>query len=147
MMQSTMRKIRESIVDWKVPWNNREGKKTTTTFAIWMESKIALTEEFAALWARKEMEAKSMVTRDVGAMTTPEESISNSVAGQYRITVVYVSKAVADILSSACAWSSGHPTERSIANAYVHAIENAEHYVYIENQVSTTSLPSLEYLY
>lgn len=33
-------------------------------------------------------------------------------------------------------WSSGHPTEHSIANAYVSAITNARHFVYIENQVS-----------
>lgn len=33
-------------------------------------------------------------------------------------------------------WSSGHPTEHSIANAYISAITNARHFVYIENQVS-----------
>lgn len=36
-------------------------------------------------------------------------------------------------------WSSGHPTEHSIANAYVGAITNARHFVYIENQVSKQS--------
>ncbi|KAI6785101.1 Phospholipase D1-like protein [Emericellopsis cladophorae] len=35
---------------------------------------------------------------------------------------------------SATKWSSGHPTEHSVANAYVDAISNAKHYVYIENQ-------------
>ncbi|KAI8630463.1 phospholipase D/nuclease [Xylariaceae sp. FL1651] len=40
---------------------------------------------------------------------------------------------------SACEWSSGHPTEHSIANAYVHAIENAQHFVYIENQFFITA--------
>lgn len=36
---------------------------------------------------------------------------------------------------SCCPWSSGHPTEHSIANAYIEAITNAEHFIYIENQV------------
>ncbi|KAI1268919.1 phospholipase D/nuclease [Xylariaceae sp. FL1019] len=40
---------------------------------------------------------------------------------------------------SACDWSSGHPLEHSIANAYVHAIENSKHFVYIENQFFITA--------
>ncbi|CAJ2514126.1 Uu.00g022450.m01.CDS01 [Anthostomella pinea] len=40
---------------------------------------------------------------------------------------------------SACEWSSGHPTEHSIFNAYVNAIESAEHFVYIENQFFITA--------
>ncbi|KAH9891450.1 phospholipase D/nuclease [Xylariomycetidae sp. FL2044] len=40
---------------------------------------------------------------------------------------------------SACDWSGGHPTEHSIANAYVNAIESAEHFVYIENQFFITA--------
>lgn len=36
-------------------------------------------------------------------------------------------------------WSSGHPTEHSIANAYIDAISNAEHFVYIENQFFITA--------
>ncbi|KAI1319331.1 phospholipase D/nuclease [Xylariaceae sp. FL0255] len=40
---------------------------------------------------------------------------------------------------SACDWSSGHPTEHSIANAYINAIENAKHFVYIENQFFITA--------
>ncbi|KAI1821078.1 phospholipase [Xylaria intraflava] len=40
---------------------------------------------------------------------------------------------------SACEWSSGHPTEHSIANAYIHAIESAQHFVYIENQFFITA--------
>ncbi|KAI1807211.1 phospholipase D/nuclease [Daldinia bambusicola] len=40
---------------------------------------------------------------------------------------------------SACDWSAGHPTEHSIANAYVNAIENAQHFVYIENQFFITA--------
>ncbi|ETR97808.1 phospholipase D/nuclease [Trichoderma reesei RUT C-30] len=38
-----------------------------------------------------------------------------------------------------CPWSSGHPTEHSIANAYVGAITNAKHFVYIENQFFITA--------
>lgn len=42
---------------------------------------------------------------------------------------------------SCCPWSSGHPTEHSIANAYIHAITNAKHFVYIENQVGSFRYP------
>ncbi|KAI2621501.1 phospholipase D/nuclease [Hypomontagnella submonticulosa] len=40
---------------------------------------------------------------------------------------------------SCCEWSGGHPTEHSIANAYINAIENAQHFVYIENQFFITA--------
>ncbi|KAK9471730.1 uncharacterized protein V1510DRAFT_396593 [Dipodascopsis tothii] len=46
------------------------------------------------------------------------------------------------ILRSACAWSLGlanDKIERSIANAYLKAIEQSEHFVYIENQFFITS--------
>ncbi|KAJ8125239.1 hypothetical protein O1611_g8401 [Lasiodiplodia mahajangana] len=46
---------------------------------------------------------------------------------------------------SACDWSSGHPLEHSIANAYVHAIESAQHYVYIENQFFITATGDKQY--
>ncbi|KAI0204873.1 phospholipase [Astrocystis sublimbata] len=46
---------------------------------------------------------------------------------------------------SACDWSAGHPTEHSIANAYVHAIENAQHFVYIENQFFITATGDKQY--
>ncbi|KAI1754058.1 phospholipase [Xylaria castorea] len=46
---------------------------------------------------------------------------------------------------SACEWSAGHPTEHSIANAYVHAIESAQHYVYIENQFFITATGDKQY--
>ncbi|POR39491.1 Phospholipase D1 [Tolypocladium paradoxum] len=36
-------------------------------------------------------------------------------------------------------WSSGHQTEHSIANAYIHAIGAAEHFIYIENQFFLTA--------
>ncbi|KAK8080007.1 phospholipase D domain-containing protein [Apiospora hydei] len=36
-------------------------------------------------------------------------------------------------------WSAGHPTEHSIANAYIAAIGNARHFVYIENQFFITA--------
>jgi phospholipase D1/2 len=41
------------------------------------------------------------------------------------------------MLRSASAWSMGYPEgqpEHSIWNAYVHDIENAKHFIYIENQ-------------
>lgn len=40
---------------------------------------------------------------------------------------------------SCCEWSAGHPTEHSIANAYINAIENAQYYIYIENQFFITA--------
>ncbi|KAI1122437.1 phospholipase [Nemania abortiva] len=46
---------------------------------------------------------------------------------------------------SACEWSSGHPLEHSIANAYIHAIESAQHYVYIENQFFITATGDKQY--
>lgn len=40
---------------------------------------------------------------------------------------------------SCSAWSAGHLTEHSIANAYIAAITGAEHFVYIENQFFITA--------
>lgn len=40
---------------------------------------------------------------------------------------------------SCCNWSGGHPTEHSIANAYIDAITNARHFIYIENQFFITA--------
>src|SRR5688572_4876002 len=39
-------------------------------------------------------------------------------------------------------WSAGSPTEHSIANAYIHAITNARHFIYIENQFFITATSS-----
>lgn len=43
------------------------------------------------------------------------------------------------LVRSCCPWSSGHPTEHSIANAYIDAITNAQHFVYMENQFFITA--------
>jgi phospholipase D1/2 len=40
---------------------------------------------------------------------------------------------------SCCQWSLGVATEHSIANAYIEAIKNARHFVYIENQFFITA--------
>ncbi|KAK0714867.1 hypothetical protein B0H67DRAFT_225243 [Lasiosphaeris hirsuta] len=40
---------------------------------------------------------------------------------------------------SSSPWSSGRKTEHSIANAYIQAITNAKHFVYIENQFFITA--------
>jgi hypothetical protein len=53
---------------------------------------------------------------------------------QERLTLIQLM--IAKPHFSCTKWSSGHPTEHSIANAYVSAITNARHFVYIENQVS-----------
>jgi phospholipase D1/2 len=46
--------------------------------------------------------------------------------------------------NSCCKWSLGTSTEHSIANAYIEAIKNAKHFVYIENQVCSLSSVSLD---
>ncbi|KPM38755.1 hypothetical protein AK830_g7800 [Neonectria ditissima] len=43
------------------------------------------------------------------------------------------------LVRSCSEWSAGHPTEHSIASAYVHAISTAEHFIYIENQFFITT--------
>ena len=43
------------------------------------------------------------------------------------------------IVRSCTKWSHGVPTEHSIANAYISIIENAQHFVYIENQFFITA--------
>lgn len=43
------------------------------------------------------------------------------------------------IVRSCTKWSHGVPTEHSIANAYIGVIQNAEHFIYIENQFFITA--------
>ncbi|PNP76299.1 hypothetical protein FNYG_10358 [Fusarium nygamai] len=43
------------------------------------------------------------------------------------------------MIRSCAEWSSGHPLERSIQNAYIEAIKNSRFYVYIENQFFITA--------
>ena len=43
------------------------------------------------------------------------------------------------VLRSVGEWSAGQPKETSIYNAYLHAIENEEHFIYIENQFFISS--------
>lgn len=43
------------------------------------------------------------------------------------------------VLRSVDQWSAGQPHEASIHNAYLQAIENAEHFIYIENQFFISS--------
>ncbi|KAI0451555.1 phospholipase [Xylaria acuta] len=54
-------------------------------------------------------------------------------------------RASIQLCRSACDWSAGHPTEHSIFNAYVHAIESAQHYIYIENQFFITATGDKQY--
>ena len=49
------------------------------------------------------------------------------------------------VLRSVGNWSAGHPNEDSIQQAYVHAIKNSEHFIYIENQYFISSLPNESY--
>nr|XP_020482417.2 phospholipase D1-like [Labrus bergylta] len=60
---------------------------------------------------------------------------SHTTAGEQRYQVPNCIPAKVQILRSACDWSAGIKYhEESIHNAYVHAIEKSEHFVYIENQ-------------
>ncbi|XP_057215443.1 phospholipase D2 isoform X2 [Triplophysa rosa] len=58
---------------------------------------------------------------------------SHSTADKLPFTVPGAAKASVQVLRSVDRWSSG-TCERSILNAYVHVIENSQHYVYLENQ-------------
>ncbi|XP_059182788.1 phospholipase D1 [Centropristis striata] len=60
---------------------------------------------------------------------------SHTTAGEQRYQVPNCVPAKVQILRSACDWSAGIKYhEESIHNAYVHAIQNSEHFLYIENQ-------------
>lgn len=58
---------------------------------------------------------------------------SNTTADFLPFTVPASKKAKVQVLRSADRWSTG-TCENSILNAYIHTIENSEHYIYIENQ-------------
>lgn len=58
---------------------------------------------------------------------------SHTTADSLSFTVPGSKKAKVQVLRSADRWSTG-TCENSILNAYIHTIENSEHYIYIENQ-------------
>ncbi|XP_022618041.1 phospholipase D2-like [Seriola dumerili] len=58
---------------------------------------------------------------------------SQCTADSLSFTVPGSKKAKVQVLRSADRWSTG-TCENSILNAYIHTIENSEHYIYIENQ-------------
>lgn len=57
--------------------------------------------------------------------------------------VNYYTNANVQVLRSVDNWSAGQPHEASIYNAYLHAIENAKKYIYIENQFFISSQPGV----
>ncbi|XP_062376770.1 phospholipase D1 isoform X1 [Sardina pilchardus] len=60
---------------------------------------------------------------------------SHTTANEIRYQVPNCTKAKVQVLRSASDWSAGIKYhEESIHNAYVHVIQNSQHYVYIENQ-------------
>ncbi|KAM3860602.1 phospholipase D1-like [Diretmus argenteus] len=60
---------------------------------------------------------------------------SHTTAGELRYQVPNCTQAKVQILRSASDWSAGIKYhEESIHNAYVHVIENSQHFIYIENQ-------------
>ena len=69
--------------------------------------------------------------RGLNRFIDPESSDSRSMPTGSDVQV--------QLVRSASKWSAGTPTEHSIANAYIHAISNAKHFVYIENQFFITA--------
>uniref|UniRef100_H2SLG3 Phospholipase n=1 Tax=Takifugu rubripes TaxID=31033 RepID=H2SLG3_TAKRU len=60
---------------------------------------------------------------------------SHTTAGEQRYQVPNCINTKVQILRSACDWSAGIKYhEESIHNAYVHVIQNSQHFIYIENQ-------------
>ncbi|KAF1373293.1 hypothetical protein PFLUV_G00258940 [Perca fluviatilis] len=60
---------------------------------------------------------------------------SHTTAGEQRYLVPNCVPTKVQILRSACDWSAGIKYhEESIHNAYVHTIQNSQHFIYIENQ-------------
>ncbi|XP_035980850.1 phospholipase D1 [Fundulus heteroclitus] len=60
---------------------------------------------------------------------------SHTTAGELRYQVPNCIRTKVQVLRSASDWSAGIKYhEESIHNAYVHAIENSQHFIYIENQ-------------
>lgn len=58
---------------------------------------------------------------------------------RYRVQDEKATRVDCQVLRSATTWSLGtRTTEDSIQTAYVHAIQNAKHYIYIENQFFIT---------
>ena len=66
-----------------------------------------------------------------------EDVIPNTVLHQ--ISDPSGSNLTIQVLRSVDKWSAGQPHEASIYNAYLHAIQNAEHFIYIENQFFISS--------
>ncbi|XP_052412880.1 phospholipase D2 [Carassius gibelio] len=58
---------------------------------------------------------------------------SHCTADKLPFTIPGASKASVQVLRSVDHWSAG-TCEHSILNAYIHVIENSEHYIYLENQ-------------
>uniref|UniRef100_A0A8C1WN06 Phospholipase n=1 Tax=Cyprinus carpio TaxID=7962 RepID=A0A8C1WN06_CYPCA len=58
---------------------------------------------------------------------------SHCTADKLPFTIPGASKASVQVLRSVDRWSAG-TCEHSILNAYIHVIENSEHYIYLENQ-------------
>lgn len=68
---------------------------------------------------------------------SPDDVLLNTVLHQ--IPEPSGSNLTVQILRSVDEWSAGQPYEASIYNAYLHAIQNAEHFIYIENQFFISS--------
>lgn len=51
---------------------------------------------------------------------------------------------ICQVVRSASKWSSGIPTEHSVQDAYIGAIHNSRHFVYIENQFFITATGDLQ---
>lgn len=91
-------------------------------------SAIAFSTEFQDTWASQEAR--------VNASLVAARQNSPSSFAEGKTPKIPTQNCISTYSNASCTeWSSGHPTEHSIANAYIEAIGNARHFVYIENQV------------
>eukprot|EP01087_Luapelamoeba_hula_P008735 TRINITY_DN2206_c0_g1_i1.p1 TRINITY_DN2206_c0_g1~~TRINITY_DN2206_c0_g1_i1.p1 ORF type:complete len:1114 (+),score=189.00 TRINITY_DN2206_c0_g1_i1:58-3399(+) len=73
--------------------------------------------------------------------TTEEQSLRGELSPLLSDTTNLFSKCTCQVIRSACAWSAGMIIpEQSIYRGYLHAIKNAQHFIYIENQYFISSI-------
>lgn len=83
--------------------------------------------------ARHQRDLPMLLPRSSAAPDCIQDKFRPKAAMPHRVDIQMV-RSVSD-------WSAGVGTESSIHNAYIEAIEDAERFIYIENQFFITSLP------
>ena len=110
----------------------------------WHDIQVGVNRGCAADLARNFVQRWNHHVKETGlllpAMAPVEASEGEAVPEQFefwRRSATQVK--TAQVLRSLSKWSGNHATEQSIYKAYLHAIENAEHFIYIENQFFISS--------